>query len=335
MRIKCPNCGKLYEIADADMPAGGRRLRCSGCGEVFWRRPEDADDSFTNRTEEKTAAVDAPDWNEINHEKTPENDPDWNEIKYAKPDSDAQEQAEINAEQVKAEDFAVPGKEEIPAAVTPEDDAASQTSHEENNTPESEGGTPSGKAENKPDSMDDIFKRLSEQSEALAQKESARPAQEKVWGCICRNTGLLGKTNRRYFSFLLFLIFVLLMYYFRYEIVRTAPFMEKAYAALHIKSKILGEGLEFKNVSRRSYEDDYVTKMEIKGFIVNNTDKMLEIPTVKLEIMDEDARVIQSQTTPPPAKFVKENGRVAFSVTVTKPSPLSKYIYLTFAEKQK
>ena len=334
MRIKCPNCGKLYEIADADMPSGGRRLRCSGCGEVFWRRPEDADDSFINQTEEKTAAVDAPDWNEINHEKTPENDPDWNEIKYAKPDSDAQEWAEINAEQVKTENVAVSEKEEMPAAVTP-DDAVLQMRDEEKNMQENKDDTTSGSAENKPDSMDDIFKRLSEQSEALAQKESARPAQEKVWGCICRNTGLLSKTTRCYLCFLLFLIFVLLMYYFRYEIVRTVPFMEKAYTVLHIKSKILGEGLEFKNVSRRSYEDDYVTKMEIKGFIVNNTDKMLEIPTIKLEVMDDKAMVLQTQTTPPPAKFIKENGRIAFSVTVTKPSPLSKYIYLTFTEKQK
>lgn len=319
MRIKCPNCGKLYEIAEADMPAGGRRLRCSGCGEVFWRRPEDADDSFSARTEEKTASVDAPDWDELNHEK---------------PDSDAKEWAEINAEQTKTEDVAAPDKEEMPAAVVPEDVAAPQTP-DEDKTSEKEGGTVSGTKGNKPDGMDDIFKRLSEQSEALAQKESARPAPEKVWGCICKNTGLLNKTNRRYFYFLLFLIFVLLMYYFRYEIVRTAPFMEKAYAVLNIKSKILGEGLEFKNVSRRTYEDDYVTKMEIKGFIVNSTDKMLEIPTVKLEVMDEKAMVLQTQTTPPPAKYIKENGRVAFSVTVTKPSPLSKYIYLTFTENQK
>ena len=334
MRIKCPNCGKLYEIAEADMPAGGRRLRCSGCGEVFWRRPEDADDSFSARTEEKTASVDAPDWDELNHEKKPENNPDWNEINHEKPDSDAKEWAEINAEQTKTEDVAAPDKEEMPAAVVPEDVAAPRTP-DDTKTLEKEDGTASGTTENKPDGMDDIFKRLSEQSEALAQKESARPTPEKVWGCICKNTGLLNKTNRRYFYFLLFLIFVLLMYYFRYEIVRTAPFMEKAYAVLNIKSKILGEGLEFKNVSRRTYEDDYVTKMEIKGFIVNNTDKMLEIPTVKLEVMDEKAMVLQTQTTPPPAKYIKENGRVAFSVTVTKPSPLSKYIYLTFTENQK
>ncbi len=320
MRIKCPNCGKLYEIADTDMPAGGRRLRCSGCGEVFWRRQEDADDSFTAQTEEKTASVDTPNWNEINHERS---------------DSDANEWTEINAGQAKTEDVAAPDKEEIPVAIAPEDVAASQTS-DEDNTPEKEGGATSGTAEeNKPDGMDDILKRLSEQSEALAQKESTRPAPEKVWGCICKNTGLLNKTNRRYFYFMLFLIFVLLMYYFRYEIVRTVPFMEKAYAVLNIKSRILGEGLEFKNISRRTYEDDYVTKMEIKGYIVNNTDKMLEIPNVKVKVLDEKAMVLQSQTTPPPAKYIKENGRVAFSVTVTKPSPLSKYIYLTFTENQK
>ena len=145
----------------------------------------------------------------------------------------------------------------------------------------------------------------------------------------------MNKTTRRYVYFLLFFVVLLLLYYFRYEIVRTFPFMEQVYSSLDIQSKVLGEGLEFKNVSRRNYEDDYVTKMEIKGFIVNNTEKILEIPDVKLEVMDEKGLVLDTLIMPPPAKFVKENGRVAFSVTVTKPSPLSKYIYLTFTEKKK
>lgn len=329
MRIKCPKCGKLYDVSEDKLPAKGRRMRCSACGEIFWRRPEDADDSFTGWTDEKTAS--------------PGEDPRWNEIKVETPDSQEQNWEEFKTEK---ETGAAGEKttEEMPPAVTPDEQPAENAEMEEASKTETENPGAEEKAntdkentENpaaETDGMNDIFKRLSEQSEALSKKENEQPVQKKIWGSIRKNTGLMSRTTRRYICFLLFLVVLLLLYYFRYEIVRTFPFMEQVYGSLNIHSKVLGEGLEFKNVSRRNYEDDYVTKMEIKGFIVNNTEKMLEIPDVKLEVMDEKGLVIDTLITPPPAKFVKENGRVAFSVTVTKPSPLSKYIYLTFTEKK-
>ena len=324
MRIKCPKCGKIYDVSENELPAKGRRMRCSGCGEVFWRRPEDADDSFSAWTDEKT--------------NTPDEEPQWNEIKNAVPESEEKDWEEIKVE--KNTPPAFEETKEMPSAVTPDDARSEENAPASDNAAEEEGSS-ADEAEKteetatKPDGVDDIFKRLSEQSAALSKKENEQPVQKKIWGSIRKNAGLMNKTTRRYVYFLLFFVVLLLFYYFRYEIVRTFPFMEQVYSSLDIQSKVLGEGLEFKNVSRRNYEDDYVTKMEIKGFIVNNTEKMLEIPDVKLEVMDEKGLVLDTLITPPPAKFVKENGRVAFSVTVTKPSPLSKYIYLTFTEKKK
>ena len=35
MRIYCPQCNVCYELDETLIPEGGRKLRCSNCGEVF------------------------------------------------------------------------------------------------------------------------------------------------------------------------------------------------------------------------------------------------------------------------------------------------------------
>ena len=104
------------------------------------------------------------------------------------------------------------------------------------------------------------------------------------------------------------------------------------YSAIGIQSRIIGEGLEFQNVSHREYEEDYVKKMEVKGFIRNSTDKKLPIPEIEVEVLDKDGITLQKVNTKTPIAEIWPKERAAFSFIITQPSPLSKYVYLTFGK---
>jgi predicted Zn finger-like uncharacterized protein len=43
MRLTCPNCGAQYEVPDDVIPASGRDVQCSNCGNTWFEGPEDAD----------------------------------------------------------------------------------------------------------------------------------------------------------------------------------------------------------------------------------------------------------------------------------------------------
>ena len=122
MRIKCPKCGKIYDVSENELPAKGRRMRCSGCGEVFWRRPEDADDSFSAWTDEKT--------------NTPDEEPQWNEIKNAVPESEEKDWEEIKVE--KNTPPAFEETKEMPSAVTPDDARSEENAPASDNAAEEE-----------------------------------------------------------------------------------------------------------------------------------------------------------------------------------------------------
>lgn len=138
---------------------------------------------------------------------------------------------------------------------------------------------------------------------------------------------------RRYFYATLLLIVSLLLFYYRFEIVRQIPCLNMAYKAVGIKAYVTGEGLEFQNISRNEYEDDYIRKLEIKGFIANLTDSDIEIPVIHAEMLDKNTNLLQTVEQQAPVEKIHGGARIAFSVTVNKPSPLTKYIFLTFVDK--
>ena len=37
MRITCPNCGAQYEVPDEVIPAEGRDVQCSNCGDTWYQ----------------------------------------------------------------------------------------------------------------------------------------------------------------------------------------------------------------------------------------------------------------------------------------------------------
>jgi predicted Zn finger-like uncharacterized protein len=43
MRLVCPNCDAVYEVADTAVPASGREVQCSACAHRWFHRPASSD----------------------------------------------------------------------------------------------------------------------------------------------------------------------------------------------------------------------------------------------------------------------------------------------------
>lgn len=189
-------------------------------------------------------------------------------------------------------------------------------------------------AEEKGD-MKEIFARLSQQTEKIFATEQSRPKHKKFWVKVKFSLGLQHKSRQLYLAGILFMLFLLLMFYVRFDLVRYFPAVEKFYSSVGIVSRITGEGLEFQNVVRNEYEEDYVRKLEIKGFLANTMSNSLNIPMIHVELMDKDANIIYVSDETAPLKRLGSGGRMAFRIVITKPALNTKYIYLTLVDQKK
>lgn len=189
------------------------------------------------------------------------------------------------------------------------------------------------KTETAPDDLKNIFERLSVQTEDLFKAEQELPLPKKVSYKLKKILGLTNKTNRWLYPLLLLLLAGLSLYAFRYDVVRKVPVLNKVYQAIGIVATIPGEGLRFQNITWNKFEEDYVGNLEVKGFIVNPTDREIALPTVHIELLDSDAVLLQSLNQIPTMTSLKPGGRLAISVVIKKPAPLTKYVFLTFVPR--
>ena len=181
--------------------------------------------------------------------------------------------------------------------------------------------------------MQEIFARLETQTESLFEYEKSLPPHLKVWYSIKSILGLQRRRNRQFFICASVVLFLLVLFYLRFDIVRAMPFMEKVYSVFFIDSVIPGEGLEFQNITRNEFEEDYINKMEIRGFIANITDETVDIPVMQIELLDKNVQALQVIYQEPPVPRIVGGGKVAFRIVITKPSSFSKYVYLTFTRE--
>lgn len=192
--------------------------------------------------------------------------------------------------------------------------------------------------EKKPEMSDDlkgIFERLAAKNEEIFKHDKEANVIVKAKAITKETLGIHGTTRKKMFLAGIGVLALLVLFYFRYEIVRSSPFMDKVYSLVGIDAHIPGYGLEFQNVMREEYEEDGVAKLGIKGFIVNSTGSRLSIPDIHVEMLDKQANLLQSVDSQPPLSFVPAPGRIAFRITIDTPSSLTKYILLTFKDTKK
>ena len=322
MQIYCPKCKTGYEIDASVVPETGRKLRCAVCQKVFKCMPQDLVDGSKLRqaefTEEEKKHLD-----EKGHLQ--------------------EEEISITAQVEERENEAEPSKADTAEENVKEAQEAETTSTEVQNSSQEETQEETTDEEGTQKTLDelasdnsyvkDIFERLSTETQNLFQSEQEEPKSKKVVFGLKKMFGIVNPRNIKYYVISFVILLLLVMYYARYEIVRTMPAMENIYNLFAIESVIPGEGLEFQNVVRREFEEDYVPKLEIKGFISNQTENSKEIPLIRIELLDKDGKSIQYKIFNSVLPVVPRLEKVPFSFVVVRPSPLTKYVYLTFVPK--
>lgn len=178
----------------------------------------------------------------------------------------------------------------------------------------------------------DVFERLSAQSEKLFEAEQKLPWQQRLLMQLKTMLGLNRKFNLKIITAVIAVLSLVMLYNYRYEIVRSIPFMNGIYRLAGIRAKIPGEGLEFQNVNWNYIDVGNGKVLEVKGFINNPTQRNIDIPTVHVELLDKDTILLQSMNQKPSVATLKPDSRIAVGVIVKNPSPTAKYVYLTFID---
>ena len=178
----------------------------------------------------------------------------------------------------------------------------------------------------------DVFERLSAQSEKLFEAEQKLPWQQRLLMQLKTMLGLNRKFNLKIITAVIAVLSLVMLYNYRYEIVRSIPFMNGVYRLAGIRAKIPGEGLEFQNINWNYIDVGNGKVLEVKGFINNPTQRNIDIPTVHVELLDKDTILLQSMNQKPSVATLKPDSRIAVGVIVKNPSPTAKYVYLTFID---
>lgn len=339
MLIRCPNCKVSYDVGTAAIPEEGKKVRCSQCGETWLCMLADLfeapvlenngpDDSDSQEFPEGDSVADV--LSQISAAMQLEE-----EAPIEKVVEEPQQETEVFEEIVEEVTTHEPIVEETVAEVETETETEEAVPAPETDKPQ-EANELKADVSLKPDTskeMQEIFARLESQTETLFQIEKNMPPHKKIYLALVRNLGLQRKKNRRLYSLIILALMFLSLFYLRYDIVRMAPVMEKFYEACGIDCIIPGEGLEFQNITRMDFEEDYVGKMEIRGFIANVTNRTIEIPTIQVEMLDKNGQALQYLYQEPPVKRITPDSRVAFRIVVNKPSTFTKFVYLTFTNE--
>lgn len=181
--------------------------------------------------------------------------------------------------------------------------------------------------------LEKIFERLSDHTKLLIKQENSLPFYEKTWLQIKNVLGFHFKIKWLYIFLAVVVFSSLSLYNNRYQVVREFPFFNSVYKFFGIKAKIPGEGLEFQNISWEFLKEEDGNRLEIKGFIFNQTARKIDIPVVHIEILDKEMALLQSQNREIGEDIIESDARIPLNLLIENPAPTAKYVYLTFIDK--
>jgi predicted Zn finger-like uncharacterized protein len=187
--------------------------------------------------------------------------------------------------------------------------------------------------------VDEIVSRLSKFNKQTDDVEHSDDFLDKILFKIFKEKAKkmnISKIKRYITGFFiaLLLVFIGVFFHGRYVITKYIPVTKYVYNVLRIPAVIAGEGLEFKNVTKREYEEDYERKMEVKGFIVNKTEDSIELPLIYIELLDKEGGFLQKQIAEASIDNLTPGASTGFTVTIDSASRFAKYIVTSFRHKK-
>ncbi len=132
---------------------------------------------------------------------------------------------------------------------------------------------------------------------------------------------------------LVILLFSLLLYAFRYDIVRILPQTERLYSKINITSIPYGSNLEFNNISTKEYIENNISKIEINGMITNKGKYVTKLPPIKIDIYNKNGTLLLTLIEKLPLPRLEAGYNILFNKTINNPTPLAKSIYVSLEDK--
>lgn len=303
MRIYCPKCNTCYSLDDNLIPANGKKLRCQHCGEI-WIYKSEGDSSDNGSTPTNLS----------------EEDVEELALSEEKSDTTSTEQNTTAEAEIVPEEIPENLPQETPQTIAVNEDGQTTT-------------TPAAEPEEKPvsdEEINKIFSRLKDETDKISEEKDNQPKNKKIFSMIKK---ILGWNSRLIITLEIIAILLILSlgaFALRFEIVRKFPQFEPIFGHLGVESKVIGEGLDFQNVTRNYIVENEQERLNIKGFIINTTDSELEIPTIVVNFLNNDAVLLAQAQENLEKKTIQAGEKVPFNLYTEKPSDDAKFVVLTF-----
>jgi predicted Zn finger-like uncharacterized protein len=117
----------------------------------------------------------------------------------------------------------------------------------------------------------------------------------------------------------------------RTTIVRTVPDLASLYAAIGLPVNL--RGLEFYAVNTGSEVQDGITVLVIEGEVVNVTRQPVELPRLRLAILDQSQRELYSWTSMLPRSILADGERIAFRSRLASPPADGREVLVRFLSR--
>lgn len=186
-----------------------------------------------------------------------------------------------------------------------------------------------------PKNIQKMFKMISKDTEDLFSEE---PKPDKAFPI--EKVKIVNTYKKRHYLtmiliFLIVVLFSLLLYAFRYDIVRFLPQTEQLYSKINITSIPYASNLEFNNISTKEYVENNISKINISGMITNTGKYVTKLPSVKIEIFDKNGKLLLILFEDLSLPRLEAGYNILFNKTINNPTPLTKSIYVSLEDKKK
>ena len=131
------------------------------------------------------------------------------------------------------------------------------------------------------------------------------------------------------------LSFLIVLWLGRYQIVKIIPAMLPVYETLGIEAEVIGEGLAFRNPSRKMIVKDYEDILVVRGFVLNISDETKIVPMLSLVLYDEFGIQVLEKVVAFQSKELLSGISASFSIIVPSPPKIAKKMEITFTKKGK
>jgi hypothetical protein len=143
-------------------------------------------------------------------------------------------------------------------------------------------------------------------------------------------SGLVPRTAPRKLATCAVLALVLLSVMKRDAIVRVAPPLAGAYAAIGLPVNL--NGLQWRDVKTRVLVESSQRVLAVEGEIRNLRDHSRPVPDIQLSLRDDDGREVYRWSTPAPKANLDQNETIQFRARLASPPDTARAVRVHFAE---